>query len=249
MKDDRRQLVFVYGTLRRNASNAFRMKGGTWEGMRTVRGSLYQISWYPGLILDRGDGKVIGEIWSVDPEKLRQLDEFEGLPPGALEGDEYRRRRVMVEPLPGPEDGSEWDSASTSIQPEEAWVWEWTGQTEAASLIPTGDWLDVDSPRQKPLFTSIGCLAILSFTVGTKALLAGLVFLFPRFAIPEGVHFWAWVAGLILAAGVGGYSLHMATKRREPGHPFQIMTGMAVLLLGMYGLVALLITLFALLSG
>ncbi|MGB1131221.1 MAG: gamma-glutamylcyclotransferase, partial [Haloferula sp.] len=176
--------------------------------------------------------KVIGEIWSVDPEKLRDLDEFEGLPPGALEGDEYRRRRVMVEPLPGPEDGSEWDSASTSTQPEEAWVWEWTGQTESASL-----------------FTSIGCLAILSFTVGTKALLAGLVFLFPKLAIPEGVHFWAWVAGLILATGVGGYSLHMATKRREPGHPFQIMTGMAVLLLGMYGLVALLITLFALLSG
>lgn len=249
MESDRRQLVFVYGTLRRKASNAFRMKGGTWEGMRTVRGSLYQISWYPGLLLDRGDGKVIGELWSVNPEKLRELDEFEGVPPGALEGDEYRRRRVMVEPLPEPGDGSEWRSVSSSTEAEEAWVWEWTGRTEAAGLIPSGDWLDVELPRRRPLFTRIGCLAILSFTVGTKALLAGLVFLFPNLAIPEGVHFWAWVAGLILATGVGGFSLHMATKRREPGYRFRIMTGLAVLLLCMYGLGALLITLFAFRSG
>lgn len=243
------ELVFVYGTLRRHASNAFRMEGGTWEGMRTVRGRLYQISWYPGLKLSADAGRVIGEIWSVSPEQLLALDEFEGVPAGELEGDEYRRVRVTVEPLPDLENQSEWDVSDRDLAAREAWVWEWKGDPGQAQLIPSGDWLDLEAPKQKPLFTTIGCLSVLAFTVGTQALITGLGSLFPSFKISPGLGQWITFGALILAVLVGGYSLVMASRRREPGHTFQSLTGLALTVFTFMIVINLLITLFTRLFG
>jgi gamma-glutamylcyclotransferase (GGCT)/AIG2-like uncharacterized protein YtfP len=122
-----RERVFVYGTLRRGASNHFRMEGAEWVGSGSLPGFLYRLSWYPGLVLDPEGGPVVGEVFFVPPRLLETLDEFEGLAAGELEGAEYRRVRAEV--------------TLELAAPVEAWVWEWCGPAGGASLIAGGDWL------------------------------------------------------------------------------------------------------------
>lgn len=232
MSHESSELVFVYGTLRQHASNAFRMKGASWQGIRIVRGRLYQISWYPGLVLDSQGGAVAGELFSVTPSQLRELDEFEGVPAGLLEGDEYRRVRILTEVAPENGRLPEWEVGSGDGGAEEAWVWEWKGDPANAQLIASGDWLDVEAPKQGPLFTSIGCMGILAFTIGLPFLVdvvAGLA----SWTVPGAVHSGIGPVGMILSFVVGGYALKMATKRREPWHGFQVILGMALVLLGL----------------
>jgi len=127
------ELVFVYGTLRRGGSNAFRMDGAEFVGPATVGGALYRISWYPGLV-PGGDGRVTGEVYRVGAEPLRALDEFEGLAAGEIEGSEYRR--VRVEALLGDEEELE------------VWVYEWKGGFNEDERIQSGDWLGVQTSRR-----------------------------------------------------------------------------------------------------
>lgn len=124
--DAERELVFVYGTLRRSASNHFRMSSADFLGEGEIKGRLYKISWYPGLVLSEG-GFVKGEIYSVDPEHLRKLDAFEGLPPESTVGEEYRRIRAMV--------------SDTHGRSYLTWTWEWIGQFDEKDYIPQGDWI------------------------------------------------------------------------------------------------------------
>lgn len=110
-----RHRVFVYGTLRRGGSNHERMAGATLIGPATVRGHLYRIDWYPGLVLDSDGPEVVGEIYEVGESRLSALDDYEG--------EEYRR--LLTE-------------ASTG---ERVWVWEWIGDPPLKGHLPNGDWL------------------------------------------------------------------------------------------------------------
>jgi gamma-glutamylcyclotransferase (GGCT)/AIG2-like uncharacterized protein YtfP len=116
--------VFVYGTLRRNGSNHFRMEGGSFLGEATVRGRLYKIDWYPGLVLDPAGDPIPGEIFEVSPEQLAALDEFEGVSAAEVEGNEYRRVETVAQLPQGP---------------MTVWVWEWIGPVDEGCRI--GDWL------------------------------------------------------------------------------------------------------------
>lgn len=109
--------MFVYGTLRRGAYQADRMSGARWLGAGRVRGELFRISWYPGLVLREDGASVMGDVFAADDDLLQKLD--------AYEGDEYKRVRVMVE----------------GDAPGEAWIWEWAGEVPAESRIASGDWL------------------------------------------------------------------------------------------------------------
>ena len=145
------ELVFVYGTLRRGGSNAFRMDGAEFVGAATVGGALYRISWYPGLVLD-GDGRVTGEIYRVGAEQLRALDEFEGLAAGEIEGSEYRRVRVEA------------DAGDDEVV--EVWVYEWKGGFNEDERIQSGDWLGFQSSGVPPLFTLISAFCCIALPVG-----------------------------------------------------------------------------------
>ncbi len=114
--------VFVYGTLRRGGSNHFRMAGAEFVTEGKASGRLYQIDWYPGLVLDAAAEGIMGEIYQVSPAVLEALDLFEGA--------EYRRLQTQVR-LPHGENVS-------------AWVWEWLGTVDESRRITSGDWL---SPR------------------------------------------------------------------------------------------------------
>lgn len=122
-----RELVFVYGTLRSGGSNHFRMAGAAFVAAGTVRGRIYRIDWYPGLVPDADGGKISGEVYAAGPELLAELDVFEGVSAEEIAGSEYRRIRTEVDA------GAE--------KPLIAWVWEWLGPVEETKRIPGGDWL------------------------------------------------------------------------------------------------------------
>ena len=117
--------VFVYGTLRPGGSQNHRMAAARLLGPAWVRGALYRIDWYPGLLPDSAGAPVRGDLYEVDEVTLRALDAFEG--------PEYRRETLPVS-LP--------DGSKTAA---DAWVW--LGVTPAERLLPDGDWL---APRPAP---------------------------------------------------------------------------------------------------
>lgn len=111
--------IFVYGTLRRGGSNHHRLEGAAFISTARVRGRLYRIDWYPGLVLDDSAGPVLGEVYEVSNGILDDLDAFEG--------DAYLRVNIEVRL-----------SDSTSA---EAWLWEWNRSTDEYRRITGGDWL------------------------------------------------------------------------------------------------------------
>jgi gamma-glutamylcyclotransferase (GGCT)/AIG2-like uncharacterized protein YtfP len=42
----------------------------------TVRGKLYDLGAYPGLVLDEFSSLAAGEVYEVDDETLKQIDDF-----------------------------------------------------------------------------------------------------------------------------------------------------------------------------
>ncbi len=80
------ELLFVYGTLRPGHAPA-RVAG--WvatfipQGAATVRGRLYDLGAYPGVVLDEEADTVHGELFSLpdDPELLSRLDAYEDYRP------------------------------------------------------------------------------------------------------------------------------------------------------------------------
>lgn len=121
------QTVFVYGTLRKGGSNHFRMAGAEFVTAGTIRGRMYRIDWYPGLVLDDSGDEIQGEVYAVDAELLAALDVFEGLSAGEIEGSEYRRSRATV--------------VARDSRILEAWVWEWLGMVDESRRVSGGDWL------------------------------------------------------------------------------------------------------------
>jgi gamma-glutamylcyclotransferase (GGCT)/AIG2-like uncharacterized protein YtfP len=118
-----KETVFVYGTLRKGGSNHHRMAGALKLGAGTVRGRLFHVDWYPGIILDHAGNEIHGEVYVVDAETLAALDEFEG--------DAYARVRVEV--------------AGTAAH--DAWIWEYRMPVEGLREITSGDWFEIEPPR------------------------------------------------------------------------------------------------------
>ena len=91
--------LFVYGSLKRHKSafgfleghNAVFLK----EAVTAPRYHLYQISWFPGMVIDDLDegttGGVHGEVFEVTEECLQDLDRYEGVP------HLFRREEVFLE--------------------------------------------------------------------------------------------------------------------------------------------------------
>ncbi|MGJ8644884.1 MAG: gamma-glutamylcyclotransferase family protein [Luteolibacter sp.] len=126
------ELVFVYGTLRRGASNHFRMDGAEYVGAGSIAGRIYFIDSHPEFVYPAlvcgGDERVVGELFHVEKTRhLADLDLFEGINALSPEPDEYRRIKVEVK----------MDSGETML----AWVWEWAGELGDSRALEGGDWL------------------------------------------------------------------------------------------------------------
>lgn len=118
-----KHLVFVYGTLRRGNAGAMsvRFPDSKFVADARVGGSLYDLGAYPGLLPDESNSSVMGEVYEVDDETLKKLDEFEA-------SSNYRRRRVEI---------------SLGARSRTCWTYEPDPEFYSpGTLITSGDWLE-----------------------------------------------------------------------------------------------------------
>ena len=120
-----KHLVFVYGSLRRGSANAMslRFPDAKFIADARVSGSLYDLGAYPGLLLNESNSSVVGEVYEVDDELLRKLDEFEA-------SSDYCRKQVET---------------SLDNQRVKCWIYVPEYKPEFYSnrtLIESGDWIE-----------------------------------------------------------------------------------------------------------
>ncbi|MGH1344116.1 MAG: gamma-glutamylcyclotransferase family protein [Nannocystales bacterium] len=122
--------LFVYGSLREGAAHEMYdvlREHGTPAGPARVRGRLYVVDGYPGLVLDQHAGWVVGELWtSVAAAAWPVLDFYEGCSAEDPAPHEFVRREITV------------DAAGSSIP---TWVYEFARDVSDLQLVPSGDWL------------------------------------------------------------------------------------------------------------
>ena len=74
-----RDLVFVYGTLKRGETNHHWLEGARWQGEAELPGVvLHDLGPFPMAVI--GEGKALGEVFGVEACGLARLDELEGYP-------------------------------------------------------------------------------------------------------------------------------------------------------------------------
>ena len=106
------EYLFVYGLFRDSARNL--LGQFTHCGKAFVKGKLFKVNeFYPGFT--PGDGKVWGDVYLINPDVFKQLDEFEG--------HEYIRTKTKT---------------STDI---ECWIYQYKYDTTQFKEIKTGDWM------------------------------------------------------------------------------------------------------------
>jgi len=88
--------IFVYGTLRRGGAAEDKLRDSEHLGSATIRGRLYAIDWYPGVIEDAEAYEIIGDVFSVNEDTLAKLDEYEGMASGDPHLHEYIRKTCPV---------------------------------------------------------------------------------------------------------------------------------------------------------
>jgi len=106
-----KEYLFVYGQFRDTAKSL--LSNPIHCGRSSIDGKIYKVNdFYPGFV--DGDGKIIGDVYIVEPETFKTLDEFEG--------DEYIRAKVTT------------DSGL------ECWVYKYILDVAKFEEIKGGDW-------------------------------------------------------------------------------------------------------------
>jgi gamma-glutamylcyclotransferase (GGCT)/AIG2-like uncharacterized protein YtfP len=89
------QRLFIYGTLKRSYVRSHLLDGQQFEGdgQTAARYRMHHCGSYPGLVdVGASNGQAIeGEVWTVCPACLQQLDEEEGVSVGL-----YERRAIQI---------------------------------------------------------------------------------------------------------------------------------------------------------
>ena len=118
-----KHLIFVYGSLRGGSAHSMsrRFPESKFIADAKVNGSLYDLGPYPGLQLDNSKSVVVGEVYEVDDELLKRLDEFEA-------SSNYLRKQVEVQL--GTQQGMCW-----TYEPDPNFY-------SLNVLIASGDWLE-----------------------------------------------------------------------------------------------------------
>lgn len=118
-----KHFIFIYGSLRRGAvgSMSTRFPQAKFITEAKVNGRLYDLGPYPGLRLDESNSLVTGEVFEVDDELLKELDEFEA-------GSNYVRKEVEI---------------SLAGQQTNCWTYEPSPEFyRLDKLITSGDWIE-----------------------------------------------------------------------------------------------------------
>lgn len=87
---NKKYYLFVYGSLLSSNSHHHLLEGSNFIGRAILENyGLYKIAWYPGIVPKEGS-KVLGEVYEIDENTLKKIDEFEE------EGSLYKREKVKV---------------------------------------------------------------------------------------------------------------------------------------------------------
>ncbi|MEM7159462.1 MAG: gamma-glutamylcyclotransferase family protein [Myxococcota bacterium] len=127
--------LFVYGTLREGAGHPMHATldaGARRVGAARVRGRLYRLDGYPGLVLDPAADWVHGELYRLhDAGVLDPLDRYEGAHPTDPEPLEFRRIQASVVDFKG--------------EARAAWIYVYEWAVDEHARIGSGDYLRPDS--------------------------------------------------------------------------------------------------------
>jgi gamma-glutamylcyclotransferase (GGCT)/AIG2-like uncharacterized protein YtfP len=129
--------LFVYGTLRRkpsprtkhsllNAAHQRFLVHAKYCDEASVKGYLYSLGEYPGLILDENSmHQIKGEIFQIEESDLQKLDEYEEIDPLST-SNEYQRIQTEITA----------DSGERFL----AWVYILNDGDRKREIIQSGDW-------------------------------------------------------------------------------------------------------------
>lgn len=124
--------VFVYGTLRsacQTGAHKQYLRGADFISPAKIRGQLYMVDYYPGLVLSETENWAIGEIYLLEDEaQLHDLDVYEGCAKKSPQPHEYERRMTQV--------------VLTSGEEMAAWVYVYQQETQHLPIINSGDFLN-----------------------------------------------------------------------------------------------------------
>ena len=128
----RSSYIFVYGTLRakvKESQHTLIKQYTQYVGIGFVYGSLYNISWYPGVVLDKKSKKrVYGEIYRIKRafyyKLIRQLDNYEECSSKFPKPHEYQR--VIT-------------NAYLKRRKIRIWIYQYNLDTKGLHLIESGD--------------------------------------------------------------------------------------------------------------
>ena len=142
------QYLFVYGTLMNTFESPMTKlisENSTYWGEGTVRGRLYDLGNYPGLVIgEQTETLVGGQIFGLlDPGKvLDLLDRYEGLDPLRPDRGEYRREKISV---------------LTAEGPFTCWAYLYNGNPKHLKVIPGGNYVDYarNNPRHQQFIKSV----------------------------------------------------------------------------------------------
>ena len=128
-----KHFVFVYGSLRSGNAGAMstRFPDAKFVSGAHVRGSLYDLGEYPGLLLDESKSLIVGEVYEVNDDTLNRLDQFE------LSSD-YVRKEVEV------------DAGANKMK---CWIYVPSYGPDFYSkrtLITSGDWMEYARTKDHP---------------------------------------------------------------------------------------------------
>jgi gamma-glutamylcyclotransferase (GGCT)/AIG2-like uncharacterized protein YtfP len=130
--------LFVYGTLLQsdNEFAKYLRQHCSFYRAGKVRGILYDIGEYPGLIIDYTAGYVFGSLYLIDNEQvLKQIDAYEGVGPDEEQPNLYLRVILPV---------------NTSEGIVDAWAYTYNLPVYSLKQILPGDYLKYIGQKKSP---------------------------------------------------------------------------------------------------
>jgi gamma-glutamylcyclotransferase (GGCT)/AIG2-like uncharacterized protein YtfP len=131
-------LLFVYGTLLQPGNEFANHLARRCRYLQSgkIRGTLYDVGEYPGLIICNTSAYVYGSIYEIDDEALKLIDAYEGYGEDQDIPNLYLRKLRLIETENGPVD---------------AWVYIYNHPVEGLDKIPSGDYLKYLSKKNPPV--------------------------------------------------------------------------------------------------
>ena len=124
--------LFVYGTLRKECESGAHkeyLRRADYVSPAKIRGQLFMVDYYPGLVLSETEHWAIGEIYLLEDEaQLHDLDVYEGCAKKSPQPHEYERRMAEV--------------ILSSGEIMQAWTYVYQQDITELKMIDSGDFLN-----------------------------------------------------------------------------------------------------------